>query len=170
MLLTFFDVRVHFWLMVGLLLTRTPRSFSAELLPSQQAPTLRHLWISLQQYVWSYPCKNCLMTNSSITWGVQYTLLWIFCWSKASLQEKKNKKNKTVAAEDTSNQCCIRFPWVQSILKPVLAGQKVSMLLLVQYEECGQVIKDLEKKPTTAPSLQTGCLQWDEDSLWQERT
>lgn len=114
----------HAWLVVD----QDPKILFCRATSQSAGPQPKTSLKIFQEYVWSYPCKKCLMTNSSITWGVQYTLLWIFCWSKISLQKEKKKNVKT---KDTSNRCCIRFPWVQSILKTVLAWQKVSTLLLV---------------------------------------
>lgn len=55
------------------------------------------------------------------------------------------KKAETVEAEDTSNQCCIRFAWVQSISKATLARLKVARVFLAWCDEWNWVIKKLDK-------------------------
>lgn len=55
------------------------------------------------------------------------------------------KKAETVEAEDTSNQCCIRLAWVQSISKATLARLKVARVFLVRCDEWNRVIKKLDK-------------------------
>lgn len=91
----------HAWLVVD----QDPKILFCRATSQSAGPQPKTSLKIFQEYVWSYPCKKCLMTNSSITWGVQYTLLWIFCWSKISLQkEKKNmSKQKTPVTDAASD-------------------------------------------------------------------
>lgn len=73
-------------------------------------------WLLNPQVISEYLYKNMLHPThsrivyyyySSLTWGVQYTLLWIFFWSKATLQKESRNSGSRRHQKPMLHQACM---------------------------------------------------------------
>lgn len=104
--------------MPSFLSNRAPESFSAVLFSNLLAfQAMNHLWICFTRI-----CFILLIQKLFIIIPFLHELFNIPYESSFDPKQHCRKKAE-MEGEDTSNQCCIRFAWVQSISKATLARQ-----------------------------------------------